>query len=188
MRLATSIALLLILSAPLAAQAPMGISASELGSATKATVDVVSSSTSARQTGVSYLAWSCGNNGNCTFFDLPLTGTATRHTVIFGVGDWRIAAYCDARGGIESPYDASAWVSVFEPCAGTRFPDRGAWIEIRKNGADLSVLFPGKKPPKDAEKEMHGHWRLNILYHILSVHNVKTGETWPKTLEQLMEK
>lgn len=154
------------------AQAPFGISSVDFGSARLAKISFKSSGKFVKPTGVSYGGWSCGN-GNCVFFDFPLTQSGYSYTTVFSYEDWRIAAECSSGTG-------------WELCA---LPDSAeeAWIELRENSKDLTVLFPKKKAPKDLEKSMHSRF-MPIVYHIISVHNVKTNETWPKTLNDLMQK
>lgn len=181
-----------VLGAALAAhaQAPFGISAAELGSATAATVTYNSSTDSQSPSGASVIAWNC--SVNCTVWDFPLMSTATRHVAIFAFGDWRIAAYCERETSTQNPYDISIYFQ--RSCEYASYSDK-SWIELRKGGTDLSVLFEycekkhgvvSCKDPDDIEKNMRR--RAASLYHILSVHNVKTNETWPKTLNDLMQK
>lgn len=154
------------------AQAPFGISSVDFGSARLAKISFKSSGKFVKPTGVSYSGWSCGN-GNCVFYGFPLTQSGYSYTAVFSYGDWRIAAQCESGTG-------------WELCGLPDSADK-AWIELRKNAKDLTVIFPKKKMPKDLEKAMHARF-MPIVYHIISVHNVKTNETWPKTLNDLMQK
>ncbi|MHB8754938.1 MAG: hypothetical protein ACYC92_08290 [Candidatus Acidiferrales bacterium] len=177
-RIAIPAAIVLLTTAALAQRAQFGITKSELGTAQLATITYGISSDSLKATGVNFLTWSC-SSGSCLFFDVPQTGLSTRHTAIFSVGDWRIAAYCESSNGYELQ---------FHPCIFRKNAAK-AWIELHGNGDGLSVLFPGKKPPKDLEKTMNSHWTNSVsLYYIISVHNVRTNETWPKQLNELMKK
>lgn len=173
-------------------QAPFGVSAAELGSATLAGVTFNNQSSSLVPSGASYVSWTCSNG--CMVWDFPLMSTNTRRIAIFAFGDWRVAAYCDKITNNGNPYDFSAIFA--HPCDAPGLSSK-AWIELRKEEKDLSVLFESCrkkkaivtcKDPKNAEKDIRRFAGKASLYHIISVHNVKTDETWPKQLSDFMKK
>jgi len=163
----------LVFAAAAHAQSPFGITSEDFGSARPAKIAYESSGDFQKPLGVTYAGWSCGANG-CLFFGFPMTQYGYNYTAVFSYGDWRIAAWCSS--------DNPGWSMCALPKASTE-----AWIELRKGDKDLTVLFPKKKAPKDLEKSMHSRF-LPIIYHIASVHNVKTNESWPKTIEDVMRK
>lgn len=183
---------ILVLACTARAQSPFGVSTTELGTAQLAAVTYNSQSDSTAPSGLSYVTWSCSNG--CTVWDFPIMSTNTRRVTIFAVGDWRIAAQCDIVTANPNPYDFS---NVFRhPCDAPGLSTK-AWIELRKGEKDLSVLFESCrkkdgvvtcKDPKDVEKDIRRFAGEASMYHIISVHNVKTAETWPKTLNDLMQK
>lgn len=185
---------ILVLACAARAQAPFGVSANEFGSAQLATVTYNSNSDSSSPSGASVVTWSCSTN--CTVWGFPLMSTATRRVAIFAFGDWRIASYCDIVTSTQNPYDYSIY---FQHHCDAPVASRKTWVELRKDGRDLSVLFQNceknhgvvscnEPDAEEIEHEIHRHLGPASLYHILSVHNVKTNETWPKTLSDLMAK
>lgn len=174
------------------AQAPFGVSTAKLGTAQLATVTYNQNSDSSEPSGINYVTWSCSNG--CTVWDFPIMSIRTRRVAVFSFGDWRIAAECDIVTANPNPYDLS---NIFRrPCDAPGLATK-ACIELRKGGKDLSVLFESCrkkkgivvcKDPKNVEKDIRRFAGAASLYHIISVHNVKTAETWPKTLNDLMQK
>lgn len=186
---------ILLVSFSAYSQTPFGVSATDLGTVQVATVTYNSNSESAEPSGISYGAWSCSNG--CTVWGFPIMSTRTRRVAIFSFGDWRIAASCDIVTANPNPYDLS---NVFRhPCDAPGLASK-AWIELYRRGRDLkdlSVLFENCKKkhgelackdPKNPEKNLRRFAGTASLYRILSVHNVKTNQTWPRTIDQLMRK
>jgi hypothetical protein len=168
-------AVFVFLSSPACAQ-KFGISKAQLRTPTLATVSPFSTSTKDETDSPVYGTWSC-SNGNCFLVSMPMGTPITTTVAIFKFGPWRVAAACQI----------DEWHTCTSPKDG-----QGAWIELSKNGDTIRALFISEKKPVDgsrADKKIHGilNWNRNI-WKIVSVHNVDTNETWPKTLQQEMAK
>lgn len=145
---------------------PFGISDSDVNGPTIAGVRRFSEESMAYLTGVGVRAGT---------FAAPYTTQGTRYTAIFSFDDWRVAAYCD-----------SGSLYAMHPCHEPK--QNESWIRVRKDGYDLSVLFVDLKKPRDraeVEKMMNSKMTAKVdLWHIIFVRNLKTGEIWPKPLEE----
>jgi hypothetical protein len=99
------------------------------------------------------------------------TGDAVTPTVIFSSGDLRIAAKCPECG---------------------RIPPMQAWIALRRDLRSLDVIFENPKKPMKREKAtrvLSSKWVLRAaIWEIVQVRNVKTGESFPKSMDELMKK
>jgi hypothetical protein len=98
---------------------PFGISDTDIPGVTLATVSKFSAESQQYFTGIVTVVGPLA---------VPRSTDGFRYIAIFNVGDWRIAAFCEA-GNIYATH----------PC---HPPDRAeAWIRLRKNFSDVSVLF-----------------------------------------------
>jgi hypothetical protein len=149
---------------------PFGISDADFPGVTLATVVKFSSDSQQYFTGMGTVIGPLA---------VPRSTNGIQYVAIFKADDWRIAAFCEAGS-----------IYAMHPC---HSPDRAeAWIRLRKNASDLSVLFinPKKTITKaDAEKAINSKFTVHVdLWTIIAVRNVKSGQSWPQSLEDAMKK